>query len=396
MWRLAQVAHDLQELSFVLPFTVLVRAALVAGCLSEARGKAPGVPCDHTHGCLWLACLMSMLHQQLARFDPLLLELWRSARLVTMTLVRERADTEAQAKKWPPLSDAVALTRALATQPEQQVHGFGLARCRDHWDDVIGTDTRVSVSGMRQRRSARATAPAPALGESGGVMLTVQHRPSSRAEELSFANGRNAGSRSGRRASRGRRRGGGHGGKADGGSRSPPTRVSRSPDGRRRGGSSRSNGDGHGRDTSQRPSSRDASTFRPSPITLQVGTPANGDGAVLSSRALTDDEGPTTPPPLTPKKPSAAPDMLAVEAGTDSGAEGTTSAPSASDGDSGHALGWRAEDKGVKRNVIATHLQPGREEFLLHPFLVLQGTVTADVLDWQLSPIMRVTYHAGE
>ena len=59
-------------------------------------------------------------------------------------------------------------------------------------------------------------------------------------------------------------------------------------------------------------------------------------------------------------------------------------------------MGWRAEDKGVKRNVIATHLQPGREEFLLHPFLVLQGTVTADVLDWQLSPIMRVTYHAGE
>lgn len=66
-----------------------------------------------------------------------------------------------------------------------------------------------------------------------------------------------------------------------------------------------------------------------------------------------------------------------------------------SDEGSDRDVGWRGKDLDVKRNIVATHLKPGAEEFLLHPFLVLQGRVTADVLDWQLTPIMRVTYHAG-
>ena len=40
--------------------------------------------------------------------------------------------------------------------------------------------------------------------------------------------------------------------------------------------------------------------------------------------------------------------------------------------------------------------EPEGEYYLLHPFLVLQGFVEVDILDFRHEPIARLTYHAGD
>ena len=93
--------------------------------------------------------------------------------------------------------------------------------------------------------------------------------------------------------------------------------------------------------------------------------------------------------------------------GGDNPSRPTSAASSASRPDSASSRGRRRRRPGsaasgggrpraAEHSAITVPEEPEGEYYLLHPFLVLQGFVEVDILDFPPEPIARLTYHAGD
>ena len=94
--------------------------------------------------------------------------------------------------------------------------------------------------------------------------------------------------------------------------------------------------------------------------------------------------------------------------GGDNPSRPTSAASSASRPDSASSRGRQRRRPGsatsqgggrprtAEHSAITVPEEPEGEYYLLHPFLVLQGFVEVDILDFRHEPIARLTYHAGD